>query len=115
MTLMPVSNMVADGSRVSKAGAWRWISHRSATSPSSSEVMSSGSPITLKTWPSTLSPTGTVMPGAGVARPRCRGVRPSVGLRQMARTRLSPICWATSARTSISLPSTVDVHRDGRC
>ena len=62
MTLMPVSNISAEGSSVSKAGAGRWISQRSSTSPSSSDVMSSGSPITLNTWPSTSSPTGTVMP-----------------------------------------------------
>ena len=29
MTLMPVSNMRADGSRASNPGAGRWISHRS--------------------------------------------------------------------------------------
>src|SRR5688572_29872963 len=33
--------------------------------------------------------------------------RPSVGFRQIARTRLSPICWATSARTSLGWPSMV--------
>ena len=33
--------------------------------------------------------------------------RPSVGRRQMARTRASPICCATSARTSWGLPSIV--------
>src|SRR4249919_565599 len=34
--------------------------------------------------------------------PRCR---PSVGFRQMARTRLSPICWATSAVMVMVSPS----------
>src|SRR5687768_10870216 len=60
------------------------------------------------TWPSTPSPTGMVRP-----TPRLRTsvprVRPSVGRRQMARTRLSPICWATSARTRVSWPSTLTV------
>jgi hypothetical protein len=52
------------------------------------------------------SPTGTVMP-APVLRTGVPRVRPSVGFRQMARTRLSPICWATSARTVTTvLPST---------
>ena len=67
-------------------------------------AMSSGSPITFHTCPSVPSPTGIVMP-----RPRLRtGVprfSPSVGFMQMARTRLSPICCATSAVTVIFSPS----------
>jgi hypothetical protein len=43
----------------------RWISQRSLTSSSSRPRTSSGSPITLNTWPSTASPTGTVMPCPG--------------------------------------------------
>ena len=37
-------------------------------------------------------------------------VRPSVGFMQMARTRLSPSCWATSASTMTGLPSTCTVN-----
>src|SRR6187401_623944 len=62
--------------------------------------------MTFTTWPSTASATGMVSPTPRFTTlvPR---TRPSVGLRQMARTRLSPICWATSARTSFGLPSMV--------
>src|ERR1700722_5626902 len=78
------------------------MSHRSSMGPWSSA--SSDSPSTLNTWPRTASPTGTARP-----RPRLRTVvprrRPSVGLRQMQRTRPSPICWATSEVTVILVPS----------
>ena len=74
--------------------------------------MSSGSPITLNTWPSTPSPTGIVMPW-----PRLRTTAPrrspSVGFRQMARTRLSPICCATSAVMVIVVALELGVHLDG--
>ena len=60
MTLMPVSNIWAFGSRVSKLGAGRWMSQRSVTSIGGT---SSGWPITLNTWPRVASPTGTEMPG----------------------------------------------------
>ena len=46
--------------RVERRRRSRWISHHASGSPIS--PASSGSPITLKTWPSTPSPTGTVMP-----------------------------------------------------
>src|SRR5271165_5024483 len=102
MTLIPVSNIWARGSRVSKAGASRWISQRSSTGPMSS--VSRDSPRTLKTWPSVASPTGTDSP-----RPRLRTgaprVRPSVAFRQTQRTRPSPICCATSAVTVTFEPS----------
>ena len=101
---MPVSNIVARGSSWSNGGGSRWISHRSSMSVSSASVMSSGSPITLNTWPRTPLPTGIVMPW-----PRLRTTAPrrspSVGFRQMARTRLSPICCATSAVITIFSPS----------
>ena len=68
-----------------------------SSTPSTASV-SSGWPSTLKTWPSTALPTGTVIP-----RPRLRTAvprtRPSVCCMQMQRTRPSPICWATSAVT----------------
>src|SRR5579872_2689362 len=102
MTLMPVSNICARGSRASKGGASRWISHRSSTAPMS--AVSRDSPRTLKTCPSTTLPTGTVSPRPRLrtAVPRCR---PSVGLRHTQRTRPSPICWATSAVTVTVWPS----------
>ena len=59
------------------------------------------SPVVLKTLPRVTSPTGTVI-GPPVS---CTGVprtRPSVGCREMARTMLSPMCWATSR---FSVPS----------
>jgi hypothetical protein len=104
MTLMPVSNICARASSWSKGGASRWISHRSSMPVTSASVMSSGSPITFHTWPSVPSPTGTVMPWP-VLRTTAPRVRPSVGLRQTARARPSPICWATSAVTVIVSPS----------
>ena len=107
MTLMPVSNMIRFGSRVSKSGAGRWISQWS--SMLSSFGTSSGSPSTLITWPSTPSPTGIAKP-----RPRFRTavprVSPSVGFMQIARMRPSPICCATSAVITTSLPSIVTVN-----
>ena len=55
----------------------------------------STSPVVLNTLPSVTSPTGTVMgpPVSCTAAPR---TRPSVGCSEMARTMLSPMCWATS-------------------
>ncbi len=49
----------------------------------------------LNTLPSVASPTGTRMgpPVSWTALPR---TRPSVGCSEMARTMLSPMCWATS-------------------
>ena len=102
MTLMPVGNICALGSSESNAGAGRWISQRSWTS---TDGTSRGSPSTLKTWPSVASPTGTEMPGP-VLRTAVPRTRPSVGFMAMARTRLSPICWATSAVTTMSSPCT---------
>src|SRR5664280_689264 len=102
MTLIPVSNIVAWGSSWSKAGGLRWISHRSSIGPMS--VVSRGSPMTLKTWPSTASPTGTVMPRP-VWRTMAPRTSPSVGFMHTQRTRPSPICWATSPVTVIVAPS----------
>src|SRR5262245_58262457 len=108
MTLMPVSNTSRFGSSASNPGASRWMSQWSSILSASSSGMSSGWPITLVTWPSTPSPTGMVRPVPRL-RTSVPRVRPSVGLRQMARTRDSPICWATSARTSTPSPSTTIV------
>ncbi len=105
-TLMPVSNICARASSWSKAGASRWISHRSLMLVTSLSLMSSGSPMTFHTWPSVPSPTGTVMPRP-VLRTTAPRVRPSVGLRQIARHRPSPICCATSAVIVILSPSRV--------
>ncbi len=57
----------------------------------------------LNTWPLVMSPTGTVIasPVSVTAVPR---TMPSVGCIEMARTRLSPMCWATS-RVSVRLLS----------
>ena len=67
MTLMPVSNIWARGlelverRRVAVDVPALEVAERRAASTSS------GSPITLKMWPSTSSPTGTVMPRPSVA------------------------------------------------
>src|SRR3990170_4384584 len=59
MTLMPVSNIVVFGSSWSKAGALRWMPHRSSTSNFSPSSRLRTSPVALKTLPSVASPTGT--------------------------------------------------------
>ena len=54
MTLMPVSNMRADGSRASNSGAGRWMSQRSMSANSAGSLPTSrASPHTFHTWPST--------------------------------------------------------------
>src|ERR1700722_7631544 len=99
---MPVSNICERGPSWSNAGALRWISQWSSTSPMSS--VSSGRPSTLKTCPSTASPTGTEMP-LPVLRTAVPRTRPSVACMHTQRTRPSPICWATSAVTVSVVPS----------
>ncbi len=66
--------------------------------------VSSDSPMTLKTCPSTASPTGTVIPRP-VWRTTAPRTSPSVGFMHTQRTRPSPICWATSPVTVIVSPS----------
>src|SRR6478735_906089 len=70
------------------------------------------SPVVLKTLPSVASPTGTVM-GPPVSCTLVPRTRPSVGCREMARTMLSPMCWATSRLRLFVTPesSTVVVSR----
>ena len=66
---------------------------------------SSGLPRAFHTWPLVTSPTGTVIesPVSRTAAPR---TRPSVGCMEIARTRLSPRCWATSSvRVRVPPPS----------
>src|SRR6476469_7027962 len=95
MILMPVSNISVLDSSWSKAGALRWMPQRSLTSKVSPSARFMTSPVVLKTLPRVTSPTGTVI-GPPVS---CTGVprtRPSVGCSEMARTMLSPMCWATS-------------------
>ena len=94
MTLMPVSSMTFFGSSSAKGGASRWIGQLVSAWMFDASV-SSGSPSTLYTWPSTPSPTGTVIGPAGVVHREPR-TRPSVGFRAIARTVESPMCWATS-------------------
>src|SRR4051794_11699456 len=108
MTLMPEVNMRRDGSSESNKGASRWMSQRSMSAylaGSSSRT----SPHTFQTWPRVRSPTGTCRPCPKLrtAVPR---VSPSVGFMHTARTRLSPSCWATSARMTTGLPSTCTVN-----
>src|SRR6478752_859854 len=103
MTLMPVSNICLRGSSSSNGGASRWMSQCSIPS-NLEESASRASPHTLKMWPSTSSPTGICSPWP-VLRTGAPRVRPSVGRMQMARTRLPPICWATSASTLMVSPS----------
>src|SRR5262245_37505903 len=102
-TLMPVSSISVLGSRSAKAGAWRWISHRSLTSRRSPSLRFRHSPMALKTWPLVMSPTGTEM-ALPVSRTSAPRTRPSVGCMEMARTMLSPRCWATS-RVRVLVPS----------
>ena len=111
MTLMPVSNISVLDSSWSNAGGVRWISHRSLMS-SSDSATSSGSPRVLNTWPLVTSPTGTVigLPVSVTSAPR---TRPSVGCIEMARTRLSPRCWATSRVSVLSSPPRVDLDLEG--
>ncbi len=92
---MPVSNIVVLDSSWSKAGALRWMPHRSLTSRVSPSARFMHSPVVLNTWPSVTSPTGTVIgpPVSCTDEPR---TSPSVGCSEMARTMLSPMCWATS-------------------
>src|SRR6476646_11001664 len=91
---MPVSSMTFLGSRAANAGASRWIAHRSAAWIVEASA-SSGSPKTLYTWPSTPSPTGTVI-GAPVLCTGAPRTSPSVGLSAIARIEESPMCCATS-------------------
>ncbi len=95
MTLMPVVNISVFESSWSKLGALRWIGQRSLTSKRSPSLRLSTSPVTLNTWPLVMSPTGTEMasPVSFTSAPR---TRPSVGFIAIARTMLSPTCWATS-------------------
>src|SRR5579862_7937919 len=93
MTLIPVSNICSSVACSSNAGAWRWMGYRLAvfTGP----ILSTGSPITFSTRPSVSLPTGTVT-GSPRLSARMPRTRPSVGCRAMVRTRLSPMCCATS-------------------
>jgi hypothetical protein len=93
MTLMPVSNTWALGSSVSKSGP-------AVDLPALVDLDRArrrrGLADHVEHVAEHASPTGTGDAVAGVAH-RVPRVRPSVGFMQMARTRLSPICWATSA------------------
>ena len=100
MTLMPVSNIWVFDSSWSKFGAWRWMPQRSVTSIVSPGSAFSTSPVTLNTRPLVTSPTGTVM-GPPVSRTSWPRTMPSVGFSEMARTRSSPRCWATSSVISV--------------
>ena len=62
----------------------------------------------LKTWPMVTSPTGTVI-GPPVSRTAAPRTMPSVGCSEMARTRLSPMCWATSRLRFVCLAAEVDL------
>ncbi len=75
-TLMPVSSISVFGSRSAKAGALRWISHRSLTSSFSPGLRLRQSPMALKTWPLVMSPTGTeIADPVSVTSRRARGRR----------------------------------------
>jgi hypothetical protein len=106
MTLIPVSNIWVRDSSWSKAGALRWMPQRSVASKRSPSLRLSTSPIALNTWPLVLSPTGTVM-GPPVSVTTAPRTMPSVGCIEMARTRLSPRCWATSS-VSVRVCSPMD-------
>src|SRR4051794_17118036 len=109
MTLMPVSNISVLASSWSKAGALRWMPHRSLTSSVSPSSRLRQSPSMLNTWPLVTSPTGTVMvsPVSVTWAPR---TRPSVGCREMARTMPSPMCRATSRERARVSPRISSSH-----
>ncbi len=105
MTLMPVTSSSVRDSSWSKAGDGRWMPHRSSIF--SDEVgTSSVSPSAFHTWPLTTSPTGTEI-GAPVSVTAWPRTRPSVGCMEMARTMLSPRCWATSRVSAFVSPPRV--------
>ena len=111
MTLMPVSNSSRFGSRVSKAGA------RAVDVPPVLDALERVDVEGLAEHVEHVAEHGVadrhLHAVAEVAHRRRRGVRPSVGFRQMARTRPSPICWATSARTSDVVALDGDRHLEG--
>ena len=77
---------------------------------------SSGLPRVFHTWPLVTSPTGTEI-ASPVSRTSAPRTRPSVGCIEMARTMLSPMCWATS-RVSVRRGLALDRssrRRAGRC
>src|SRR5690625_4143077 len=106
--LMPVSNIWVLDSSWSNAGGSRWIGQRSFTSRVSPSGRFSASPMTLKTLPLVMSPTGTVI-GAPVSVTLPPRTSPSVGFSAIARTRLSPRCWATSRVISLLSPASSTV------
>ena len=111
MTLMPVSNIVVRASSWSKAGALRWMAHRSSTSSSSPSSRFMQSPVTLNTRPSVTSPTGTEIgpPLSVTSAPR---TMPSVGFIEIERTMPSPMCCATSSTIVwVSSPSVTSTLR----
>ena len=73
MTLMPVSNTIFFGSSVSKSGAVAVDLPVVVDLALVERRTSSGSPITLNTWPSTASPTGIGDAARRCCAPRCRG------------------------------------------
>ena len=95
MTLMPVQKTSVLASSWSNGGGWRWMPQRSVIFSDDSST-SSGLPRAFQTWPLVTSPTGTVI-ASPVSRTSAPRTRPSVGCMEIARTRLSPRCWATSS------------------
>ena len=73
MTLMPVSNIARWRLERVERRRRRGGSPSARCRRSSEASTSSGSPHTFQTWPSTSSPTGTVMPRPGVAHRRAAG------------------------------------------
>ena len=114
MTLMPVSNMRADGSRRRTPGRRGGSpTAPSRRTPGGSASTSSGSPHTFHTWPSTCSPTGTVMPWP-VLRTAVPRVRPSVGFMQIAHTALAELLGDLGEHGD-RLALDGDVELAGRC
>ena len=103
-TLMPVSNMRADGSSASKVGAGRWMSHRSISSRPSRLGVERLAPHVPDVAEHLLADRAPGCRGRCCA-PAAPRTRPSVGFMQIARTRPSPSCCATSASTVIVSPS----------
>ena len=109
ITLIPVSNISVFDSSWSNAGAVRWIGQRSLIS-SDDVGTSRDSPSVLNTWPFVTSPTGTEI-GAPLSTTAAPRTMPSVGCMEIARTRLSPMCWATSRVKVRTSPESVTSTR----
>ena len=108
MTLMPVSRISVLGSSglVERRRGRGGSGHRSATC-SDAVGTSSVSPSTLNTCPLVTSPTRRTEMASPVSVTVTPRTMPSVCCMEIARTTLSPMCWATSRVSVLVTPSRV--------